>query len=86
MHGPDVPVLPVALLASSSGYVGATDTTSTLAVTTSEGHTGVTFGQPSSNDHAGESGLPATDQKTHLVSHFGVSLVVGALLHPRRPR
>jgi hypothetical protein len=71
MHGPGVhnsgritcgsgiPVIPVALLTSPSGYVGATGTASTSAVATSKDCTGGSSGQPSSDDHTGEAGLPA---------------------------
>jgi hypothetical protein len=60
-HGTSVPALPAALVASPLGYVGSTDTASTSKVTTVEGRTGGTSSQPSSNDHAGEARLPATD-------------------------
>jgi hypothetical protein len=72
-HGPDVydysrttrgpGALPAPLLALPSGYVRATDTTSTSAVTVGEGHTGSTSGESSSDDHEGEAGLP-TDRLT----------------------
>jgi hypothetical protein len=58
--GTDVPTLPLALLASPSGCVGATRTASTSAVATGKGCTGGTSGQPSSDDHMGEAGLPST--------------------------
>jgi hypothetical protein len=72
MHGPGVPdsgrasrgsgilTLCVVLLASPSGYVGATGTASTSVVTIGEGYTGGISGQTSSDDHVGEVGLPAT--------------------------
>jgi hypothetical protein len=41
--------------------VGATNTASTTVVTTSKGRIGGTSGQPSSDDHAGEARLLATD-------------------------
>jgi hypothetical protein len=59
---------------------------STSAAAASEGRTGVTFDQPPSDDHIGEAGLLATSQQTHHVDHFGIGLVVGVLLCPRRPR
>jgi hypothetical protein len=76
--------LPVALLVSPSGYVGATGTASTSAVATSKSCTSSSFGKPSSDDHASEAGLSATSRHTHPVDHFGVDLVTGAL-HPRYP-
>jgi hypothetical protein len=81
-----IPAIPAALLASPSGYAGATGTASTSAVATSKGYTGGLSGQPSSDDHAGEAGVPASDRQTHPVGHFGVDLVTGALLRPCRPR
>jgi hypothetical protein len=51
--------LPAPLLASPSGCARATITASTSAVAAGEGCTGGTFGQSSSNDHAGKAELPA---------------------------
>jgi hypothetical protein len=59
-RGTSVLALPTALPMSPSSYAGATDTTSTSAVAVREGRTGGTSGQPSSDDHAGEVGLPTT--------------------------
>jgi hypothetical protein len=73
----------LALLASPSGYTGATDTASTSAVTTGESHTGGTSDQPSSNDHTGETGLPATDRQTHAVGHLIATALSSAHLRPR---
>jgi hypothetical protein len=58
-HGTGIPALPATLLASPSDYVLATDTASTSAVVTGKGCTSGTSGQPSSDDHMGEVGLPA---------------------------
>jgi hypothetical protein len=69
-----------ALLASPSGCTGATNTASTSAAVTSEGHTGGTSGQPSSDDHAGEAGLPTTDRQTHNVGHLVVTALSSAHL------
>jgi hypothetical protein len=85
-RGTGVPTLPAALLTLPSGYAEATNTASVSAVATGEGCTGGTLAQPSSNDHVDKAGLPATGQQTHHVGHFGIDLVTGALLHPRRPR
>jgi hypothetical protein len=74
------------LLASPSGYVRATGTTSTSAVAAGEGHTNGTSSQSSSDDHVGEAGLPTSDRQTHPVGHLDVNLVAGALLRPRHPR
>jgi hypothetical protein len=70
---------------SPSCCAGATDTASTSVVAVGEGSTGGTSSPPSSDDHAGKAGLPVFGQQTHSVSHLGVNLVVGALLHLRRP-
>jgi hypothetical protein len=43
------------------GLLGSHLPASTSVVTTGEGLTGGTSGQPSSDDHVGEAGLPATD-------------------------
>jgi hypothetical protein len=51
----------LAKLMSPLGCVRATDTASTSAITVGEGRTGGTFGQSSSDDHAGEARLPATE-------------------------
>jgi hypothetical protein len=84
-HGPSIPALPIALLTSPSGYAGAIGTTPTSAVTVDEGRTDGTSDQSSSDDHAGEARLLATDRQTHPVGHFGIGLVTGALLCPCRP-
>jgi hypothetical protein len=81
-HGSGIP----ALLASPSGCEGAISTTSTSAVTASEGHIGRTSGQPSSDDHVGEAELPAADRQTHLVSHLIIAALSDAHLHPCCPR
>jgi hypothetical protein len=57
---PTSQLYPTALLASFSGYAGATGTASTSAVATSKGCTGGPSGQPSFDDHTGETGLPAS--------------------------
>jgi hypothetical protein len=54
--------------------VGAIDITSTSAVTTNEGRTSGTSGKSSSDDHAGEAGLPASGRQTHPISHLGATL------------
>jgi hypothetical protein len=63
-----------ALLTSPSGCARATGTTSTSAVVAREGRTDGTSEQSSSDDHAGEVGLPASGQKTHPVGHLSVNL------------
>jgi hypothetical protein len=60
--GSDVPALPAALLTLPSSCAGATSTASTSVVTVDEGNTGGTSGQPSSDDHADEVGLSASDR------------------------
>jgi hypothetical protein len=65
-------------IASPSGCAGATSTTSTSTVTVGEGHTSGTFGQPSSDDHVGEAGLPATGRQTHVIDH----LIIAAPINP----
>jgi hypothetical protein len=85
-HGSDVLALPVALLASPSSYVRATDIASTSSVTVDEGRTGGSSSQPSSDDHVSKAGLPTFGRQTHLVSHLGIHLVVDALLRLCRPR
>jgi hypothetical protein len=65
--------------------MGATGTASTSAVIAGEGRTSSTFGQPSSDDHAGEAGLLTFGQQTHPVDHLSVNLITGALLHPCHP-
>jgi hypothetical protein len=85
-RGSGISGLPAKLLALPSGYAGATDTSSTSAVATDKGRIGGSSDQPSSDDHAGEEGLPAFDRQTHPFTQFGVDLVAGALLHLRRPR
>jgi hypothetical protein len=57
-HSPGFLVLLAALLMSPSGYEGATDIASISAVTASEGCTDGSSGQPLSDDHEGEAGLP----------------------------
>jgi hypothetical protein len=84
--GSGIPALPAALLASPSGYEGATGTASTAADATSKGRTGGTSCQPSSVDHAGEVGLPASGRQTHPVGHLSANLVAGSLLCLHRPR
>jgi hypothetical protein len=79
-RGSDVPDLPIALLVSPSGCMGATGTASISEVAIGEGHSGGTSGQPSSDDQMGEAGLLATDRYTHPVGHFGIKLIIGALL------
>jgi hypothetical protein len=72
---------------SPLGYARATVTASTSAVTAGEGCIGGTFDQSSSDDHAGEAGLLASDRQTYPVSHLGVNSVIGALLcmcHPHQ--
>jgi hypothetical protein len=61
-RGSSVPTLPAALVTSLSGNAGATDTASTSAVAIGEGHTDGTSDQPSSDDHVGEAGLPASSR------------------------
>jgi hypothetical protein len=56
----NIPALPAALPTSPSTCAGATNTASTSAVVTSEGRTGGTSSQPSSDDHTGEAGLAGT--------------------------
>jgi hypothetical protein len=75
-----------ALLTSPSGCARATDTASTSAITAGEGRTGDTFSQPSSNDHAGEAELSATDRQTHIVGHLVIAALSSAHLYPRCPR
>jgi hypothetical protein len=65
-------------IASPSGCAGATGTTSTSTVTVGEGHTSGTFGQPSSDDHVGETGLSATGRQTHVIDH----LIIAAPINP----
>jgi hypothetical protein len=60
-RGTGVPGVPATLLVLPSGYVEAIGTASTSEVTAGKDCTGGTFGQPSSNDHAGEVELPATN-------------------------
>jgi hypothetical protein len=62
------------LLASPSGYVRATGTSSTSAVAAGEGRTNGTSSQSSSDDHVGEAGLLASDRQTHPVGHLDVNL------------
>jgi hypothetical protein len=83
-RGSDVP----ALLTSPSGYVGATGTASTSAITVGEGRTSGTSGQPSSDDHTGETGISAIGQQTHTTGHLVIVALSDAHLrpcHPRRP-
>jgi hypothetical protein len=82
----DVLAVPAALLASPSGCVGATGTASTSTIIDGEGRIGGTSDQPSSDDHVGEAGLPASDRQTHPIDQLSVNLVAGALLPLRRPR
>jgi hypothetical protein len=77
--------LPAPLLAPPLGYARVTDTASTSAVTASEGRTGGTSGQSSSDDHSGEAGFLASGRQTHPIGHLGVNLVVSTLLRPRYP-
>jgi hypothetical protein len=63
-RGSDFPALPATLLASPSGYAGATGTASTSAVAASKGRTGGSSGEPSSDDHAGETSLSTTSAST----------------------
>jgi hypothetical protein len=71
-RGIDVPALPTTLLASPSSYAGAIGTASTLVVTVGEVCIGGTSDQPSSDDHAGEAGLPGIGRQTHPVGHLDV--------------
>jgi hypothetical protein len=73
------------LLTSPSSYTGATSTATTSAVVTSEGRTGGTSGQPSSDDNAGEAGLPAAGRQTHFVGHLIIAALSGAHLHSHHP-
>jgi hypothetical protein len=86
MCGPDVPALPIVLLTSPSGYAGVTGIATTSAVAAVKGRTGGSSCQLSYDDHAGEEGLPASGRQTHPIDHFGVDLVIGALLRQHRPR
>jgi hypothetical protein len=60
----------------------ATGTASTSVVTTGEGHTGGIFGQPSSNDHAGEAGFQMpTDKFTLSATSSSPQFVVPTSIH-----
>jgi hypothetical protein len=88
-RGSDVPTLSAALLTSLSGYARATGTASTSAVTTDKDRTGGSSGQPSSDDHAGEEGLPAdklTLSTTSALTLSPVPSVCAALVDPNRRR
>jgi hypothetical protein len=61
-RGSGIPALPATLLMSPSGYTRATGTASTSAIAADEGCTDGTSDQTSSDDHAGEAGLPATNR------------------------
>jgi hypothetical protein len=74
-----------ALLMLPLGYAGATGTASTSRVTAGECHTGGTSGQPTSDDHAGEAGLPTTHRQTHTVGHL-IAALSGAHHGLRYPR
>jgi hypothetical protein len=75
-----------ALLTSPSGCVRATGTASNSAVAVSKAHTDDTSDQPSSDDHAGEAGLPAAGRQTHIVDHLVVIALSDAHFRPRCPR
>jgi hypothetical protein len=80
-RGSGVPGLPTVLLMSLLDCAGAIGTASTSVVAIDKGRTSGSSGQPSSNDHAGEEGLLAFGRQGHPIGHFGVDLIVGALLH-----
>jgi hypothetical protein len=73
-------------LASPLGYAEANDTAATLAITTNEDCTDGTFGQSSSDDHAGKAGFPAAGRKTHIIGHHVIASLSSAHLCPHRPR
>jgi hypothetical protein len=74
-RGYGVPALLAALLASPSGCTGVIGTTSTLAVATGESHISGSSGQPSSDDHTGEVGLPTDILTLSATSASILSLV-----------
>jgi hypothetical protein len=80
-RGSDIP----ALLASPSGYVGATSTASTSVATTVKDRTGGTSGQPTSDDPTGEVRLLAIDQETQTIGHLVIAALSSAHLRPRHP-
>jgi hypothetical protein len=74
-----------ASLMSPSNCVRATNTSSTSEVAASEGCTGGTSSQPSSDYHMSEAGLLTAGQQTHVVSLLIVATLPSAHLCSHRP-